>query len=389
MDVLQLVLEALIRVITPRIDEAQRQAILQKRSLRRVIPELDWLLSEPGKFLRQQSITIGPRRIPGHHIMVGLVVGAAVAVAFLAACALILFILGLENRLEFAIPVALALFLVTWCAVVCLRKKPWCELRRSGVTFHCRGQVVFCPWSLFRTQGEAYVPVGRLVVVIPISTSALTRVTRRCEDRVVGEGVAVTAPHLEFRSGNELVLQSFYEVEPEELGELLLHLGHQLGTSASDESSAQSAIRDAQPKGNRGWVSISLTRPEFPPVCCSCETRTFLSHQFGYSSVSIAIPWCADCQHAFKQRSMRRAFLGCGIGLLCGIGFYLAMGAWLDANVFLLCPVMAIFAAGMGTILGKECVRHPVRLKYSDDTGLLLLKFQNPGYAELFQQRIH
>src|SRR5205823_1185483 len=100
----------------------------------------------------------------------------------------------------------------------------------------------------------------------------------------------------------QVALADLYEVKLAELGELLLHLGRQLGdgpripASGSPAAGATTAGHSplATPLAN-GWVRVRLTRLPFPPVCVGCGlfTRESIAHTLDQRhAVRIDLPMC-------------------------------------------------------------------------------------------------
>src|SRR5262249_14597946 len=134
-----------------------------------------------------------------------------------------------NTGLKVGIPVGGVTFLLTMLGVTFLRPRGWCLLHERGVEFRTSGETIYCPWALFNSYGLPFVPPKRWLVVIPIAPDALHEVLQSRGDTLVASGGSVRGRQLEIRFGKEMLLRSVYEVDPEELANLLLSLGRTLG----------------------------------------------------------------------------------------------------------------------------------------------------------------
>jgi hypothetical protein len=218
------------------------------------------------------------------------------------------------------------------------------------------------------------------------------------------------------------VFKSLYEVDPLELGELLLHVGRQHGGSAvvalRAEDLTELPIR--QPGeiavftptetaaivevGADGWITVQLTRLALPFFCCACGSQAAQWQPFrgyvstlrlgrhlrlqGGPSVEVNVPVCEPCQkvHRRARRKARR------IGLLVGLAATLLVGlglmVWLGGGVallslILLLPIGLLLGGWLGTEIGRQRST-PVELeRYAPAEGTVALRFRKPEYGEL------
>jgi hypothetical protein len=382
-----------------------------ERSLFKLIPDLGNVLYDPHQTFRNREIVIGPARRYGTGLFLWLL---AAAVGWLGLAALM--VLLLEGKKAAAAPGAGLLLLVAWLVLLggslvlilrCIRGGEL-VLTRRGVELKYRGTVVVCPWELFHTDGQPFSP-DRDQLILPVVTAAVPAVQARRQDTLLAEGLRINTRQLWFRSPAEAVLRAFYEVNAVELGKVLLHLGQVLGTpTAAPPASLEFPpidITETEPAslGTRGWLTVSLTRLVFPPVCCECGTETtgrqkfraadswFSVERLGYpagkKAVNVWIPVCYACQTATKHKMDRGVFTGLGMALAAILlaaflmWFFpanLALVLWFIMTVLLAPPLC--------TMLGYQLASRnaqPVQVAgYSSCRGTISLRFRRPEYSE-------
>jgi hypothetical protein len=213
----------LIHLAAVRIDS------LFQQSLRRAIPEVERLSSDPMGTLARGDITIRPVR-------------RYAAATLSAALAAVLFwwLIAVPNRLLAGAPqeqsVGLTIVAVVIAIPLVARLFPggWCILTTTGVELRFKRQVVFCPWSLFNSSGtlRASAKDGeQAAVVLPVAPAAVPFVELREDGLVRVQGRNVNTAQFRFLSDHEAEFAGLYAVDAAELGGLLLEIGCALGTS--------------------------------------------------------------------------------------------------------------------------------------------------------------
>jgi hypothetical protein len=205
---------------------------LQKR-VRRAVPDFDALWNDPAAELARQEVVIGPLRRYAVSTMLGLAVGLVIS------CGFTLSELERKGPRPAAPPpahevaLAVAAFFVPPAVAVAvflyLLRGGELVLRADGVVLRYRRTMVYCPWTLFRLPGEGW-KQDRSHLVVPVWPPAVKEVVQGWEGDVRATGQGVRSKSLYFLSHREAVLADLYAVRLEDVGELLLHLGHKLGT---------------------------------------------------------------------------------------------------------------------------------------------------------------
>jgi hypothetical protein len=203
-----------------------------RRPLRQVVPELDELLSRPADVLGYREIHIGPWRRVGSFVglaLLGLLVSLFLGMWF-TFCLLAPFLRAAPDLFWQGIfAFGGTIFLVIlWLSMRAL-SGGHCTLRPEGVYLRHRRTEVFCPWALFNAPGEPIVNKQSLYQIeMPIDLSAVRQVQARVKDAVVAEGSFVKTVQFRIR-GIRAILRPLYQISPQELAWLLLHLGSELG----------------------------------------------------------------------------------------------------------------------------------------------------------------
>lgn len=400
---------------------AGRRALFQQ-SLRRAIPDLDRLLAHPADVLGRGDITIGPERnylwptLLTLLLVIPLWVGGVVAITLrLAAPGLGPLLWGLAATA----PLVIATFLL----LVRLFRGGPCVLSKTGVAFRLRRRAVICPWALFDTPGRpvpliavqrppdvlAVLPVQsqRCVnAVLPLCPQAVSLVELRRDDSVVARGARAGIWQFRFRSAHEAELRGF-AVSADDLAGLLLHLGRALGPGTKgQESEVESRASPAATMDKDGWITVSLTRVAFPPLCCTCGAATASAQAFrgympllkqltqGQVDLRLPIPVCDACQIANKRR-FRKAFwktylmvfiLGVVVGFSAGGILAIAVG-----NAILPGGIIGGFLGGLvslfvGWFVGRGAAQKaamPAQLeRFLPKLGTVAIRFHRPEYAE-------
>jgi hypothetical protein len=197
----------------------------------------------------------------------------------------------------------------------------------------------------------------------------------------------------------QVALADLYEVKLGELGELLLHIGRQLGDGRpvviggpADAPTVSVPLATAQPGG---WMKVRLTRLPFPPVCVGCGlvSRDSIAHTLDVSrSVQVEVPLCQPCQADRRTRRRRAVIFGLAAGLAPGL-IGIAVGApFLDAEELaivglLMFPVGIVCGLVVGLIVRE--VREPVRFKdYSAASGTVAMWLRPGAGAVAFRRAV-
>jgi hypothetical protein len=398
-----------------------RRALFQQ-SLQQAIPDLDRFLADPAETLARGDITIGPERNYLWPTLLTLllviplwILAVVTIIAGLPAPGLGLLIWALVATAPLVI--ASFLLLAKW-----FRGGP-CVLSKTGVAFKLRRKTVFCPWALFDTPGRpvpltmtqrppdvlAVLPLQSqrcVSALLPISPKAVSLVEARKDDVVVGQGTEASTWQFKFASAHEAEVRGFVVVA-DELGGLLLHLGRALGPGTrSQESETGSGASLAVTMDEKGWLTVSISRITFPPVCCDCGVATASTQAFrgympflhqlarGQVDLTLPIPVCGACQIAGKRR-FRKAFwkaylmvfvIGVIGGFSTGGIIAIAIGKFFLAGGFIGLFLGGLVSLFIGWFVGRgaaQKVALPVQLEhFLPNKGTVAIRFRRPEYAE-------
>jgi hypothetical protein len=370
--------------------------------LEHVVPELDRLLEDPESYLREAPLRVGPRRM----------YGVATLFAVPAIGLLIAFALNphADNREYLAIGIALLLGAFVWLVWGLRLAGHSLVLHREGLEVRYRDTTVWCPWALFNTGGEPFVPESDSPLVgltLPIDPEVLPWVELRRNDTPIAWGARAQGPQLRLLSGREVVLPARYEVQARELGKLLMHLGQHLGAQRPvghpPDPTAVEAFQPAELAADPdGWLTVALPRLRFPPCCCCCLDPTDTREAFPLRAIGetvlgviatprahvIQVPVCPTCLAVARQREQQALQLGFAIGaLLFGVALGVAGLAYSLAPGEILVLVLGGVAVGgvLGLLLGGTFGRsRPIEFRrYAPAMGTLQIRFRNPEYMSL------
>ena len=376
-------------------------------SLGRFIPDLDDLLYDPAAYLKTGPITFGPRRMWGLALLFLLAGGAfLVSVCYTG-----------ENRSmgeRLALGVGLTMGGMIWLGWSLMMHGHQLVLHPEGVEVKYRDTAVWCPWALFNSEGDPYIPQSdspMLGMALPINPEAVPYIELRRNDAPMAHGAQVKASQLVFASRDAVVLPARYEVRGEELGLLLLVLGRRLGrqlpggTPTPEAMGIEHLELESPTLTSSGWFTAPLTRLRFPPRCCRCGQPTtdamdfhgdpggfwFFTNMFAASvkPLTLPVPMCVPCQEQTDLRRQRTASAATAIGSLLGLALALVLtfsegGPGRD----LLFPagLLGVSAGGVvGYLIGAALARRgdPVRLRrFSPSRGTVSIHFANTEYAE-------
>ena len=409
--------------------------ILGTRPLHKVVPDLDHLLASPAAFLSRRSISIGRQRVQIFALLFALFL---VAITMITMCAI--------PRERFG-SWGWAFGSVTPLVIVGLIYRAWpvhCQLvlSKAGVELHYRKKVVWCPWSLFNTPGKALVVKDGLDynMVLPVVAAVRPFLELRQEGKIIAQGKTIKARQLCFVGDDQVELPAVYEAFPHELGDLLLQLGRKMGqaepklepslagfqeppletnitaavpipgqitmnpllraettASASEKLPAQDSLTPRLATVNKqGWISLPLTRIQFPPYCCCCcRWATHYRECCNVFTVNspfpittsqqlhIMLPWCETCLRDQKRGYVDRGIRHMAVGSIAGI-----LVSFLFSGGFAIVVTFAFSLIGLyiGFVRGHP---EPYRAKYIAATHQVAFLFHNGQFREkVLQQQV-
>jgi hypothetical protein len=369
------------------------------RPLRVWVPDYQQILRAPSEELRQRDIVIGPWT---HYVKI-----------YVIPLLLFLPLLGLVAAFEsLTITICLAVGWLLFSKIMAyIGRGGTCIIQADGVEFCFRGVVVFCPWDVFHAAGQpSYNPANQRLD-LPVNPAALARIEAWKDDQPLDENWPSQVSHFVLAPTGEVRLKWVYRVLPIELGSFLLELGRRLGRPAEVgglEGVGRETLR-ALP-GEGGWISFSLTRLQFPPICCACCLATDSQQQFiGYRSlfssdmssstqhIIITAPVCSACQK-LNRGQYWRSLLKVAALTLVGLTFVcFAVGVILDLCGLTPGPgVMTGIMTVVGLILGlafswfvadhyARRASEPLSLQdYRPTDGTIRVRFRNRQYVETY-----
>lgn len=383
---------------------------LTQKSIGRAIDDFERFLVDPAAYLASSPVVIGPRRRYLARTLIGLVSGYVGVVAAMVATFLATEALQIPQAPPLhavVAPLLLGTLIVAFLIAFRWFRGGSCVITIRGVEFRYHGQVVACPWSLFSTSGDPHLLPGKGSLLIPVAPAAVRHAVHSREglELVHTRGLAIHTAHWKFQGRDQAVLKPVYEVDAEELAQLLLGLGRLLGRTDAEppavemepgewESAPLSQMNSAQPLaslGEKGWVVFQLTRLILPPYCCSClefthSTQTIASEAFLTSegNIKVPVPVCYGCQGLSRRRRWKARLVGMGVALAGSI----ALSAWLaalnrNADVGPLLVIVLLMSLPLGAMLGTLFLhRGLVRFRYRPSQGTVSARFHNAQYAD-------
>jgi hypothetical protein len=364
--------------------------------LQRVLPDLDDLLADPHAYLSEAPLAFGPRRLYGLAV-----VFALPGIAFLLSC-----VFGKPDGERLAMGVGFLVGACVWLGWSLLLRGHELVLHPHGVEVVCRDGTVWAPWALFHVEGQPFVPESdspRTGLTVPINSRAIPWVEYRRGDVVTARGMQVRGPQWFFTGRGEVALPARYEIAEQDVGELLLWLGEQLGKDLPrdpPQGEMEEPVEPAEPD-LEGWLTVPLTRLRLPPCCSGCggprddtlrvpiraRGDWLLGPVFGMRAVEVAVPLCAPCRARIANRQRTGGMVGLVLGAFLGAPGGAAVGGWLGEFrdlPLLLGGFLGLFAGALaGSLLGVTLSRRlPVRFRrYSPSRGLVSVRFENPEIA--------
>jgi hypothetical protein len=366
--------------------------------LHRVLPDLDELLDSPHNYLSEAPLAFGSRRMYGLAALFALP-----GIAFLLSC-----VLAKPDGERIAMGVGFLIGSCVWLGWSLMLRGHELVMHPDGVEVIFRDSAVWAPWALFHVEGQPFVPESdspRAGLTMPINPKAIPYVELRRGGMVIARGLHVEGRQWFFVGRSEVTLPGRYEIAAEDVGELLLWLGGQLGKDLPREPPPAEAelderidLPDADPEG---WLTVPLTRLRLPPCCAACggprddtlrvQVRArgdwLLGPFFGMRAAEVGVPICTVCRDRIVREQRRGGLLGLVLGaFICSVlGF--ALGGWLGELRQL--PLMLGTFAGLfvgtlgGSLIGVTLSRRlPIRFRrYSPSRGLVSVRFTNPEIA--------
>ena len=364
-----------------------------QKPVRAVVPNVGRLRTDPKAALADGEIVFGPRRAYAVSAVIGLMVAGVVLAGFAIA--------ALDRPVRrpvepwYFVAAGLGVLVsgaATWALVLRWSRGGSAVLQPEGVQFVHRGRSVFCPWSLFQAPGTPYQPDHKRVI-LPANDETPVALTDDEGNVTAHPANEVKTKPLVGGADGQVALHDLYEVKLAEFGELLLHLGRQLGggqfvaangVAYGEPSAAPQPIATPQPGG---WLRIRLTRLPFPRVCLGCGTytRDMIRHTLDQRhGVHIELPLCPVCQSDRRARRRRAVLIGGAAGLVPGI-LAMVVGKPFMAldDLVLLCLILFLFGPIVGVLSGMVArdTKDLVKFKeYSAGTGTVLMRLRpTPG----------
>jgi hypothetical protein len=368
--------------------------------LDRVLPDLDDLLTDPHAYLSEASLAIGSRRM---YKLAGLF--ALPGAALLLSCV----IEGKPDPERLVMGIGFLLGASVWLFWTLMLRGHELVLHPDGIEVIYRGTIIWAPWALFHVEGRPFVPQSDSPgagLILPIDPKMVPHVQLRSDGMAIAWGRAVSGPQWYFTGSDEIVLPARYEIQAQDIGELLLVLGHRLGETAPKTTPPPEAeivpdhtIPALDPSG---WMTLPLTRLQLPPCCARCggprddtlRVQVLARGDWvlgiligGPRAIELPVPVCEPCKEFINQKQRNGGSLGLAVGAALGTAVGVGLGVWLGEgrDLALLLGLFFGFFLGSftGSMLGLTMSRKlPIRLRnYSPSRGLVSVRFENPLIA--------
>jgi hypothetical protein len=365
--------------------------------LHRALPDLDDLLDDPHVYLSEAPLALGPPRMYG---LAGLF--AVPGVCFLLSC-----MLGKPDGERLAMGIGFLVGSAVWLVWSLLLRGHELVLNPDGIEVVYRDAVVWAPWALFHVQGEPFVPESdspRTGLMLPVNSAAVPYVQLRRGGMVVAHGLQVSGPQWFFTGHSQITLPARYEIAAQDVGELLLWLGNQLGKDLPrDPPPAEAELPETveEVPDAEGWLTLPLVRLRLPPCCAGCggprddtlpvpvraRGDWLWGPLFGARTIEVGVPVCASCRDRIANRQRGGGLVGLALGALFGtlaggvLGFWQGEGR--DVPLMLGGFAGLFFGTLAGSLLGVALSRRlPVRFRrFSPSRGIVSVRFDNPEIA--------
>jgi hypothetical protein len=371
--------------------------------LHRVLPDLDELLENPHDYLSEAPLAFASRRMYGLALLFALP-----GIAFLISCIVSPPNLARGDAERLALGIGFLIGSCIWLGWSLMLRGHELVMHPDGIEVTFRDSTVWAPWALFQVEGQPFVPESdspRAGLTLPVNPKAIPYVELRRAGMVVARGLLVQGRQWFFVGRSEVTLPGRYEIAAEDVGELLLWLGGQLGKElprqpapAEAELDERFDLPDADPEG---WITVPLTRLRLPSCCTACggprdDTLRVQVHArgdwllgplFGVRTAEVAVPICVECREKMVREQRRGGLLGLVLGSFLGAVVGVALGGWLGEMRQV--PLMLGMFAGLfvgtfvGSLIGVSLSRRlPIRFRrYLPSRGVVSVRFTNPAIA--------
>jgi hypothetical protein len=383
-----------------------------QKPISEAVPNLEALLLNPHTVLARERIVLAPVSVFHAAMIWGTII---VSCLFFLACVSG----GYVNPWPWAVFAIPAVMLAISFWVLFMNRGARLVLDRDGVEFHYWSASVWCPWALFNVRGAPLLHLMQWHVSIPINMEALPFVELRKDETCVAYGAfaRISSVFVPNPQAGIVLVRFVPKTALAAVANLLLTLSRQLGTVPVARSRPpESEVADQTPtfqsaaELNGDWVTVSVTRICFPPVCCVCGSTTesrvtvgaaddswrrwitivlTVGHMHG-EEILVHVPVCAECQ----EQQKRRERLARTRGIWIGAGLGPALGLLLDAffpvgklpAFLIMLGFFALFGgllgAGAGHLLAGSVLSCVSGARYSRRRQTVSLRFRRAGYAE-------
>lgn len=364
--------------------------------LDRVLPDLDQLLDDPHAYLSEAPLAFGPRRMYGLAFLFALP-----GIILLALC----LVDGKPDGERISMGIGFLLGASVWFGWSLLMRGHELVLYPDGIEVIYRDTTVWAPWALFHVEGRPFVPDSDTGLTVPVNPKMVPYVQLRRDNLVLAWGMQVKGPQWFFTGRDEVALPARYEIAAGDVGELLLVLGHRLGSEAPRITlppEAEIAPPKQPPPDPTGWITLPLTRLQLPPCCARCtgprddtlQVQVYARGDWilglllgGMRAVAVSVPVCEPCKEYIVQGQRVGGVIGLGLGAGVGTALGVGLGLWLTEGQSLAVWLGAFIGFFFGSLVGSTLGmwvsgRMPIRVRhYSPSRGLVAVRFENQAIA--------